>query len=630
MALWVECMAKTTDELALEFRSKAGECWANSEIAQGLVFIEQSLKLNPNDPVANNCKGMLLADSNTPDAAFPAYEHALELAVAQDDDLNQFKIMRNWSVALIDQYRPQEALPLALKVIKSPHAVSVNHSNLACLYLDLHDYDLAFASLQTALEMDQLNLLAMQLKADYYCAIGKFRKAAETMAELSSIITEDPDAIGTLRPKSQAYIKDSLAERLELMDAFCSTIEDASVEVDDVVVEAGATTDNPVTPATIMNALCGNQDMATAQSMLDTFMESIKAQVKANAEAIAKAAADAEIAALEAARATATAGAAGAAAAHLQEVALTVTNSPALVKAQTDAEIRAGQKKIVEGNDLLREYQDAFYYFIDTTVSSVFSAAGPYVSAATPGGIPFASTVASVLPPIAQQCVQALDLVVASYRGIKQHNEIHDFASVFSKVDDFKLIAKEAGRFMAVTYAKDICAANVSRTGLLGFWDKAQDMKAKVIANPFDTPVKQLAMQHASMMCSGLCQGVFNFDTPMGEQLLICLSEDVVQKNLAEELARSQDNTAVSHNSSKKCTIMCVKDIVYDNPLLNDDALIKWLAQHGKLSAALDISADSDSVESLAFLVSEDGIDGFDAWQMSLLVGRDADFDTEF
>ncbi len=225
---------------------------------------------------------------------------------------------------------------------------------------------------------------------------------------------------------------------------------------------------------------------------------------------------------------------------------------------------------------------------------------------------------ASVLPPIAQQCVQALDLVVASYRGIKQHNEIHDFASVFSKVDDFKTIAKDAGRFMAVTYEKDICAANVSRTGLLGFWDKAQDMKAKVITNPFDTPVKQLAMQHVSMMCSGLCQGVFNFNTPIGEQLLICLSEDVVQKNLAEELARSRDE-GVSSDSSKKCTIMCVKDIIYDNPLLNDDALQQFLREHGALEYALDMTTNDYSlVPSLSELIFSDGLIGLQAWQMSL------------
>lgn len=171
-----------------------------------------------------------------------------------------------------------------------------------------------------------------------------------------------------------------------------------------------------------------------------------------------------------------------------------------------------------------------------------------------------------------------------------------------------------AARFIAMTCESDITAADMERTGLLGFWDKAQKVKAKVITNPYDTPVKQLAMQHASMLLSGLCKGVFDFATPLGEQFIVYLHEDVVRKNMAEELAQSR-----IISNKKGCTIMCITDIEYDNPVLNDQDLVNELVSDGKLDMLLSFTTEHpETAASLCELYHEDGLLGIEAWWASI------------
>ncbi len=381
-------------------RERAWDNWEAGEYSKGLEIIDQVLTMTDQDPASFNCKGLLLKYLGRGSESLKYYAIGLELAHKQNDLVNQYKIHRNWASTYRTLKNDEENINHLREALKAADVLENSEYQLIILrYLPddlkhLERYEESIPYYKRLVKFDDYWGYNKEL-AECYEALGRYNEAREAwaaclehapthiifkygMAECLIALNQEEKAaklikeivIFVMTEREVAYANVSADEINAMCDKLVYTFDLISKYFPDFNVQLLFRDDDEETGSDADNA---------PNPLFKQFMAQIQAQVKANSEAVAKAA-------------TATA--------RLEDIALTETNSPALVRVQTDAKVREAQSARIEANPLLKQYQEAFYFFIDTTVTEVFAAAarGGYLARNKPGGIPFADAVSAVLP----------------------------------------------------------------------------------------------------------------------------------------------------------------------------------------------------------------------------------------
>ena len=180
LALYRRCLADDGDSPTLSFLT--GTALVQSgELEQGVVALENALRMRPDYPEALNSLGNALAELGRHDDAVAAYERAIALRPRYADACN------NLGTLLSRQGRPEEALARYDAALAAAPGHRDAQANRASVLRDLGRLDEACASLRRAIDADPTRADLLSNLGSLLLQLGRPDEAREAYRSASAL-----------------------------------------------------------------------------------------------------------------------------------------------------------------------------------------------------------------------------------------------------------------------------------------------------------------------------------------------------------------------------------------------------------------------------------------------------------
>jgi len=254
-------------------------------------------------------------------------------------------------------------------------------------------------------------------------------------------------------------------------------------------------------------------------------------------------------------------------------------------------EAAAADKEKIRAQPKLNNYYRAFCSaFNQSFVASMAQASGRVALQPKALSIPVEDLGKLIPVPFISEVAQALCTVTNMALKIYEGNNVRRLASLAMGITDMEDKIETAARKITLFKQTEIMAATEQSHGIVAW---ASKVKSKVYFSAYDTAEKKLALGDATRLLMSCMAGRVDAELDLVSQFVTLAKEPLAETKLERVVSKVDTFDAIggagikagSAAAGSGCCIIMKATVVYDNPVLNDAALLKVLIE--KKSALL-------------------------------------------
>jgi hypothetical protein len=179
---------------------------------------------------------------------------------------------------------------------------------------------------------------------------------------------------------------------------------------------------------------------------------------------------------------------------------------------------------------------------------------------------------------VAQAICTATNMALKIYEG----NNVRRLASLAMGISDMEEKVETTARKITLFKQAEIMAVTDQSKGIVAW---ASRIKSKVYFDAYNTPEKKLAVADATRLLMSCMAGRVDAELDLVSQFVMLVKEPIAETKLEKAVGKVDTvnlaGKAVIKSGSMAedsgCCVVMRATIIYDNPVLNDEALIKTL-----------------------------------------------------
>jgi tetratricopeptide (TPR) repeat protein len=516
------------------------------EYAKALECCDAVLAINPSLFMVYNTKGNAYMALGKYKEAFDCFKRCLEI------NPNMIEAIVNKGIALAAFGKMDEAIACFDEaIIKDPNAVIAYH-NKGCALYRLNKFPAAIKALYKALNIQKAPMTYVA-KAASLNAMSRYEEALADLEQANAIVKAEGHSTSYRNKHSGALVKSSIS----IIDHSLNVQREALIAKIKSIVEFAKSLGDRLTPAAKEQA---DELVKEAVDCFKAVTEQQRDQKKEIDELTAR------IEAFEREYAT------------KAEVSYAIKMNPL-------HEAMAAERSRIEAEPKLKNYYRTFCaVFNQSFVATMAQASGRVALQPKALNIPIEDLGKLIPVPFISEVAQAICTATNMALKIYEGNNVRRLASLAMGISDMEEKVETTARKITLSKQAEIMAVTDQSKGIAAW---ASRIKSKMYFDAYNTPEKKLAVADATRLLMSCMAGRVDAELDLVSQFVMLVKEPAAETKLEKAVSKvatvdKVGGAAIKAGSAAEdsgCCVVMKASIIYDNPVLNDTALIEQLIE---------------------------------------------------